>query len=122
MIRPTIFASVMILAVTAASAADILDELRQGQHFDRSQLSDTGPRVLARALEGDAAYISLLGRYFENGERGFPAANSVAQRLYQKGYDTGNWPSALNLAKLAERKGELQARYDIVCALVQSCV
>lgn len=105
-----VLVAMFMVAFTAphASGSDILDELRQGQHFERDQLFHTGPDVLAEALAGDPSSIYLLALYFENGERGFPADAGVSERLYQKAYDTGHWSSALPLARFAERERDFK--------------
>jgi len=70
-----ILVAVFMVAFTAhrASASDILDELREGQHFDRDQIFQSGPDVLAEALAGNPDSTYILALYFENGERGFDA-------------------------------------------------
>ena len=105
-----IFAAVLMVVFAAplASASDILDELRQGQHFDRDRLYQAGPKVLAGALAGKPFEVSKLAMYFEGGERGFPADAGVAKRLYQKAYDMGKWSSALSLAEFAERERDFK--------------
>jgi hypothetical protein len=85
-----------------AYAADILDELKAGQHFERTHLSGTGPEVLRDALAGKANMVSALSLYFSNGERGFPRDVETAHRLDMKAYDMGHWLSGMQLAKRAQ--------------------
>ena len=99
------------LSTVTAADTDVLEELRRGEHFDRTSLFGTGADVLARALAGDHYLIANLGRYFENGERGFPANAKVATRLYEAAYRRGDWLSALNLARAAETAGDVRAAY-----------
>ena len=99
------------LSTAAAADTDVLEELRRGEHFDRAALFQAGPDVLADALVGDHHSIALLGMYFENGERGFPANAKVANRLYEAAYRRGHWLSAVNLALAAEGTGDVRAAY-----------
>ena len=108
------------LSTAAAADTDVLEELRQGEHFDRESLFGTGPDVLARALAGDKYLIVNLGNYFKNGERGFPANAKVANRLYEAAYRRGHWGSAFSLAVAAEAAGDVRAafRYYAILFLV----
>jgi len=108
------------LSAATAADADILEELRRGDHFDRESLFGTGPDVLARALASENYLIANLARYFENGERGFPANAKVANRLYEAAYRRGHWSSALDLARAAEAAGNVRKafRYYAIVFLV----
>ena len=106
-----VFALTVALSTVAAADTDVLEELRRGEHFDRASLFGTGPDVLAGALAGDVYDMAYLARYFENGERGFPANGKVAHRLYEATYRRGHWSSAYNLAEAAEAAGDVRAAF-----------
>ena len=89
-IAALVLALVVGLGTAAAADTDVLKELRRGEHFDGASLFGSGPDVLARALAGDHDTIADLGRYFKNGERGFPANAKVANRLYEAAYRHGH--------------------------------
>ncbi len=106
-------AILVFFATLTTSVADpnILEELRSGQHFDRPALLQAGPEVLSEALAGKPSSIALLGRYFENGERGFPKNNGVAKRLYEAAFQRGNWPTAFELGLFAEGRHDYPLAY-----------
>lgn len=106
-----VFALAVGLSTAAAADTDVLEELRRGEHFDRTSLFGAGPGVLAGALAGDDSDIALLGWYFKDRERGFPANAKVANRLYEAAYRRGHWLSALQLAQATEAAGDVRAAY-----------
>ena len=58
--------------------------------------------------------------YFSEGQRGFPANEKVAHRLYEAAYRRGHWSSAYDLARAAEARGDVRAafRYYVILFLV----
>jgi len=76
------------------------------EHYDNSQLVDSGPEVLREAKEGSLSSIALLGRYFRNGERGFPKNEAIGFCLIYRGFEAGYTGAALDVAEKYARSGQ----------------
>lgn len=78
------------------------------KYYEREKIFHTGLEVLEEAKNLELNSVSLLGRYFNNNERGFPKNKKLGfcleYRSYESGYVFNAWQVAEKLEELKNFK------------------